>query len=69
MAASAWLRLTASLPAQTPRLPRASASRAFVREGGSHTICRYGSQHVVIPRHREINEVTTRRILRDVGIT
>jgi hypothetical protein len=30
----------------------------FVREGGSHSIFRFGSQQVVIPRHREINELT-----------
>ena len=40
----------------------------LVREGGSHTIYRYGSQNVVIPRHREINEQTARGILRSLGI-
>ncbi|MCG5464313.1 type II toxin-antitoxin system HicA family toxin [Micromonospora sp. MED01] len=40
----------------------------FVREGGSHTIYRYGSQNVVIPRHKEINENTAQGILRTLGL-
>jgi mRNA interferase HicA len=40
----------------------------LVREGAAHTIYRYGEQNVVIPRHREINEMTARAILRDLGI-
>ena len=39
-----------------------------IREGGSHTIYRYGSQNVVIPRHKEINELTARGILRTLGL-
>ncbi|GAB3069015.1 MULTISPECIES: type II toxin-antitoxin system HicA family toxin [Micromonospora] len=39
-----------------------------LREGGSHTIYRYGSQNVVIPRHKEINELTARGILRSLGL-
>ncbi|MGC4745417.1 type II toxin-antitoxin system HicA family toxin [Micromonospora sp. DT201] len=39
-----------------------------VREGGSHTIYRYGPQNVVIPRHKEINEITARGILRSLGL-
>ena len=39
-----------------------------VREGGGHTIYRYGSQNVVIPRHKEINELTARGILRSLGL-
>lgn len=40
----------------------------LVRQGGNHTIYRYGSQNVVIPRHKEINELTAKGILRDLGI-
>jgi mRNA interferase HicA len=39
-----------------------------IREGGSHTIYRYGSQNVVMPRHKEINELTARSILRTLGV-
>ncbi|MEU3114306.1 type II toxin-antitoxin system HicA family toxin [Micromonospora chersina] len=38
------------------------------REGSKHSIYRYGTQAVTIPRHREINEQTARGILRDLGI-
>jgi len=54
------------------RIAKAAAARGIefvlVREGGGHSIYRYGSQNVVIPRHREINEMTARGILRDVGL-
>jgi mRNA interferase HicA len=40
----------------------------FVRRGGSHDVYRYGAELVIIPRHREINELTARGILRDLGI-
>lgn len=39
-----------------------------VREGGNHTIYRYGAQNVAIPRHKEINELTAKGILRDLGL-
>jgi predicted RNase H-like HicB family nuclease len=39
---------------------------ALVREGGSHSIFRCGSQRVVVPRHREINEQTARGIMKDL---
>ncbi len=40
----------------------------LVREGGKHSIYRYGTDQVTIPRHREIPELTARGILRDLGI-
>lgn len=36
----------------------------FVREGASHEIWRIGSDRLVIPRHRELNEHTAEGILR-----
>ena len=39
-----------------------------VREGGSHTVYRYGSQQFTVPRHKEINELTARGILRSLGL-
>jgi mRNA interferase HicA len=53
----------------TAAAANAGTEFALVREGGSHTVFRYGSQNVVIPRHREINEQTARAILRDLSIT
>ena len=38
----------------------------LVREGGSHSIFRCGHQSIVIPRHREISELTARGIMRDL---
>jgi mRNA interferase HicA len=46
----------------------AKTTFTLVREGGQHSVYRYGSQLVVIPRHREINELTARAILRDLGL-
>lgn len=46
----------------------ASVDFEFVREGGSHSIYRYGGQKVSVPRHTEINEITARAILRDAGL-
>ena len=40
----------------------------LVREGSEHSIYRYGSQQVVVPRHRELNEITARAILKDLGL-
>lgn len=40
----------------------------LVREGGRHSIYRYGTKNVVIPRHNEINQWTARAILKDLGI-
>ena len=36
-----------------------------VSEGGSHTKVYLGDRFVTVPRHREINELTARGILRD----
>ncbi|GAB3810808.1 type II toxin-antitoxin system HicA family toxin [Micromonospora zhanjiangensis] len=46
----------------------AGVSFRLVREGGGHSVYRYGTQNVVIPRHREINELTARGILRSLGL-
>ena len=36
----------------------------FVREGGSHEIWSNGIEQTTLPRHRAINEMTARSILR-----
>lgn len=36
-----------------------------VREGGEHTIYRVGDKQVSVPRHREINELTAKGIIRN----
>jgi mRNA interferase HicA len=37
----------------------------LVREGANHTIFRVKGSTVSVPRHREINEITARAIIRD----
>lgn len=44
----------------------AGADFTLVREGGNHSIFHCGTQNVVIPRHKEINEITARAIMRDL---
>ena len=53
------------------RLMRALLSRGFViiREGGSHTIVgKAGAKPEPVPRPREVNRNTTRRIVRNLGL-
>ncbi|BCB80534.1 hypothetical protein GCM10022251_03170 [Phytohabitans flavus] len=45
---------------------RAGTTFVLVREGGSHSIFRCGGQCIVVPRHREISEMTARGIMRDL---
>lgn len=40
----------------------------FERDGSSHDIYRRGSDEEAIPRHREINETTAKRILKRWGL-
>lgn len=46
----------------------AGTTFAFVRHGSKHDVYTYGGEVVYIPRHPEINELTARGILRQVGI-
>lgn len=39
-----------------------------ISEGGSHTIVRLGDRRSTIPRHREINELTTKAIYKQLGL-
>lgn len=38
-----------------------------VVEGGSHTKIAFGGKQTTVPRHREINEITARQILKTMG--
>lgn len=40
----------------------------FVRHGGKHDVWSNGQDEEYIPRHREINEVLARKIIRNVQI-
>ena len=39
----------------------------YVKDGGRHDIYSNGEKEVAIPRHREINEITAKKIIRDMG--
>lgn len=40
----------------------------FERDGGSHDVYRRGSDEETVPRHREINEITAKKILKRWGL-
>jgi predicted RNA binding protein YcfA (HicA-like mRNA interferase family) len=37
------------------------------REGGSHTVVKVGDKQTVVPRHSEINEITAKKIIKQIG--
>jgi len=39
-----------------------------VTEGGSHTKVTIGDLSTVVPRHNEINEITAKAILKQMGV-
>ena len=45
---------------------RAGVECCFVREGREHELWQCGPIGVAVPRHREIGEKTTRRIMADL---
>jgi mRNA interferase HicA len=52
------------------RLEAAAKDRGEVleqTEGGSHTKVRIGDKTSVVPRHSEINEITAKAILKQMG--
>lgn len=42
--------------------------KVVITEGGNHTKVTLGSRRTVIPRHSEINELTAKAIMRQLGI-
>lgn len=50
------------------RHAKARGLEVNVTEGGSHTKVTLGSRRTVIPRHSEINELTAKAIMRQLGI-
>lgn len=37
------------------------------REGGSHTVIKVGEHTTTVPRHGEVNEITAKAILKQIG--
>ncbi|MBQ6966706.1 MAG: type II toxin-antitoxin system HicA family toxin [Lachnospiraceae bacterium] len=44
-----------------------SAGFLFERNGASHDVYKRGNEEVTIPRHREINEILAKEILKKAG--
>ncbi|MSS85440.1 hypothetical protein FYJ24_11945 [Actinomycetaceae bacterium WB03_NA08] len=47
-------------------IAKARGERMVVREGGNHTRVWIGESFTVVPRHREIKEMTAKSIMKDV---
>ena len=46
----------------------ASDAEMVVTEGSSHTKVKIGDRQTVVPRHHEINEITAKHILKQMGV-
>jgi mRNA interferase HicA len=47
---------------------RAQGRELILAEGSNHTKVSIGETQAVVPRHKEINEITARAILRQMGV-
>jgi predicted RNA binding protein YcfA (HicA-like mRNA interferase family) len=52
---------------QIERLAKEAGETVETREGGSHTVVKFGDKQTVVPRHAEINEITAKKILKQLG--
>lgn len=46
---------------------KAEGAELEITEGGSHTKVKIGDRQSVVPRHSEVNEITTKAILKQMG--
>ena len=44
------------------------AGYKFFSHGGNHDLFKKGKQMITVPRHREINEITAKEILKKAGL-
>lgn len=49
------------------KLAKVMGEDMIVTEGGSHTKVKIGAHQVTVPRHSEINELTAKAILKQMG--
>ena len=49
------------------RIAKEAGETVDYREGGSHTVVKFGDKQTVVPRHAEINEITAKKILKQLG--
>jgi mRNA interferase HicA len=52
---------------QIERLDKEAGETVETRKGGSHTVVKFGDKQTVVPRHAEINEITAKKILKQLG--
>lgn len=48
---------------------KAEGADLELTEGGSHTKVKIGNKQTVVPRRNEINELTAKAILKQMGVT
>ncbi|RCK68280.1 type II toxin-antitoxin system HicA family toxin [Desertihabitans brevis] len=54
---------------QIAKHAKANGLDVTTREGGSHTVVTVGENSTTVPRHNEINEMTAKAILKQIGAT
>jgi mRNA interferase HicA len=47
---------------------KAEETDLILTEGGNHTKVQIGERRSVVPRHNEINEITAKAILKQMGV-
>ena len=50
------------------RHAKANGLNVAITEGGSHTKITVGDRTTVLPRHNEVNELTTKAIYKQIGM-
>ena len=53
-----------ALMKQVREIAKSQGAEVELREGGSHTVVRVAGRQATVPRHREINELTAKAILK-----
>ena len=46
---------------------KANDLKLIVTEGGNHTKVKVGDNRTTVPRHNEVNEITAKAILKQIG--
>jgi hypothetical protein len=57
------------LTAAAPERRRKPQSRGLGLRGGQHTKVVVGDRRTVVSHHNEVNEITAKQILKQVGVT
>lgn len=45
-----------------------SAGGKLIRNGGNHDIYELNNKEISVPRHKEINEILAKKIIKDLGL-